>query len=93
MVYLRYAPRRIHCPVHGIVTEAVPWAFPDSHFTKEFDLQVAWLARNVSSSKIKELMRIDWHTEEVALAPEDIIVVHVPNDCVLDFALAFPQEW
>ena len=24
LVYLRYAPRRIHCPVHGIVTEAVP---------------------------------------------------------------------
>lgn len=62
MVYLRYSPRRIHCPVHGIVTEAVPWAFPDSRFTKEFDLQVAWLARNMSSSKIKELMRIDWHT-------------------------------
>lgn len=62
LVYLRYAPRRIHCPVHGIVTEAVPWAFPDSRFTKEFDLQVAWLARNMSSSKIKELMRIDWHT-------------------------------
>lgn len=62
LVYLRYSPRRIHCPVHGIVTEAVPWAFPDSRFTKEFDLQVAWLARNMSSSKIKELMRIDWHT-------------------------------
>ena len=56
-MYLRYAPRRIHRPICGIVTEAVLWAFPDSRFTKEFDLLVAWLARNTSSSKIKEAYR------------------------------------
>lgn len=62
LVYLRYAPRRIHCPAHGVVTESVPWAFPNSRFTKEFDLQVSWLAKFMSGSKVTELMRIDWHT-------------------------------
>lgn len=53
---------RIKCPVHGIVTAAVPWAYPGSSFTKEFDLSVAWLASYLPRSAVSNYMRIDWET-------------------------------
>jgi transposase len=56
-----YAPRGT-CKEHGIVTMDVPWAFPDSGFTKDFDRTVAWLARTVSKSAVCEFMRISWRT-------------------------------
>jgi len=62
IVQLRYAVPRIQCPEHGVVTAQVPWAFHDSGFTREFDLQVAWLAKYLARSSVTELMRIDWKT-------------------------------
>jgi len=53
---------RICCPEHGIVTAAVPWAYPKSRFTKEFDLTVAWLAKYLPRSTVSSYMRIDWVT-------------------------------
>ncbi len=61
-VYLRYAPGRICCPDHGVVTSAVPRAFHGSGFTKQFDLQVARPAKYLPRSNIEKLMRIDWKT-------------------------------
>lgn len=55
-------PPRVTCPVHGIVTADVPWAFPCSHFTKAFDLTVAWLARSLNKLAVSEFMRISWAT-------------------------------
>lgn len=53
LLYLRHAPGRIHCPEHGVVTSAVPWAFHGSGSTKEFDLQVARLAKYLPRSSIE----------------------------------------
>ncbi len=53
---------RIKCPVHGVVVADVPWAYPGSGFTKEFDLTVGWLAVYLSRSAVSEYMRIDWET-------------------------------
>lgn len=53
---------RVICPDHGVVTAAVPWAYPSSGFTKEFDLTVAWLAEYLPRSAVAEYMRIDWQT-------------------------------
>lgn len=53
---------RIVCPEHGIVTAAVPWAYPGSRFTKDFDLTVAWLAEFMPRTAISRYMRIDWQT-------------------------------
>ncbi len=53
---------RINCKEHGVVTMNVPWAYPNSSFTKDFDLTVAWLVRQISKSAITEYMRIDWAT-------------------------------
>lgn len=53
---------RIRCPEHGVHVADVPWAYPDSGFTKEFDLTVGWLAVHLSRSTVSEFMRIDWET-------------------------------
>lgn len=53
---------RIQCPVHGVVVAAVPWAYPGSGFTREFDLTVGWLAVYLPRSTVSEYMRIDWET-------------------------------
>lgn len=53
---------RINCPEHGVVTADVPWAYPGSSFTKDFDLTVGWLATYLPRSTVSEYMRIDWET-------------------------------
>lgn len=62
IVNLHCAVKRIDCPVHDVITEAVPWAFRDSRFTKDFDLMATYLAMNTSRSAAAELLRCDWHT-------------------------------
>lgn len=53
---------RIKCPTHGSLVADVPWAYPGSRFTKDFDLTVGWLAMYLSRSIIAEYMQIDWKT-------------------------------
>ena len=53
---------RIECPKHGVVTAYVPWAYPGSGFTRDFDLTVGWLAAYLPRSVVSEYMRIDWET-------------------------------
>ncbi|MGN1150426.1 MAG: ISL3 family transposase [Sutterella sp.] len=61
-VFLRYAPPRIECSEHGVLTAAVPWAHAGSSFTKDFDMTVTWMALNMNKSAVAKLMRIDWAT-------------------------------
>ncbi len=53
---------RVSCPVHGVVTAAVPWARHGAAHTRFFDDQVAWLAAACSKTTITQLMRISWRT-------------------------------
>lgn len=62
LVNLRMQRNRVECPVHGVVSEDVPWAYPGSSFTKRFDMTVAWMARQLNRSAIADYMRIDWKT-------------------------------
>ena len=62
LVEIEAATNRVNCPEHGIVTASVPWAYPGSGFTKEFDLMVAWLATYLPRSAVSNYMRIDWAT-------------------------------
>lgn len=62
LVKLRMQRNRVECPIHGVVSESVPWAYPDSTFTKRFDMTVAWMARQLNRSAIADYMRIDWKT-------------------------------
>ena len=53
---------RIECREHGIHAAAVPWAFPNSSFTKDFDITAAWMAQYLPKSAVSEYMRITWST-------------------------------
>ena len=44
LVDVEYQTHRIICPEHGVYVADVPWAYPGSGFTKDFDLTAAWLA-------------------------------------------------
>lgn len=62
IVEVEYKPHRIVCPDHGVLVTDVPWAYPGSRFTKNFDLTVGWLAVYLPRSAVAEYMRIDWET-------------------------------
>lgn len=62
IVEIEAATHRIICPEHGVITAAVPWAYAQSNFTKDFDLTVAWLATYLPRSAVSSYMRIDWQT-------------------------------
>lgn len=62
LVEISYDTHRVECPEHGVLVADVPWAYPGSGFTKDFDLTVAWLAAYLPRSTVSEYMRIDWET-------------------------------
>jgi len=62
IVHIRAKTNRIQCPIHGVVTASVPWAYPGSKFTKDFDLTAAWLATQLSRKAVSQYMMIDWTT-------------------------------
>ena len=62
VVEIECATHRVTCPEHVVVTAAVPWAYPRSGFTRQFDMTVAWLAEYLPCSAVSRYMRIDWQT-------------------------------
>lgn len=61
-VELRTELRRLRCPDHGVVTEAVPFARPGANLTRDFDDLVAWLCTRMDKSAICRLVRVSWRT-------------------------------
>ena len=62
LVEIESDTQRIKCPEHGSIVADVPWAYPGSRFTKDFDLTVGWLAVYLPRAAVSEYMRIDWKT-------------------------------
>lgn len=54
--------RRLRCPTHGVVTEAVPFARQGSHHTRDFENLVAWCAAKMDKTATRRLLRINWRT-------------------------------
>ena len=54
--------RRLACPSHGVLTEAVPFARPGSRFSRDFEDLIAYLATKTDKTTITRLARIDWDT-------------------------------
>jgi transposase len=59
---VRCEVRRIDCRVCGVVSEEVPWARPQSRFTRAFEDTCVWLSRDAPKSVVSQLMRVDWAT-------------------------------
>ena len=67
--------RRLRCPDCGVHLEAVPWARPDAHHTRDFDDLVAWLAQQMAKTPIAGLLRIGWDT--VGKIVERVVADHL----------------
>jgi transposase len=61
-VQIRAGLRRLDCPVHGVVTEAVPFARHRSGFTRDLEDVAAFLATKTDKSTIGRFLRLDWDT-------------------------------
>jgi transposase len=61
-VEVRASLRRLRCPTHGVVVEAVPFARPGAHLTRDFDDLLAWLATRMDKTAIARLCRVSWRT-------------------------------
>lgn len=59
---LHYKLRRVDCPRCGVVVELVPWAEPDSWFTRDFEEHTAYLAQTTDKTTVVNTMRIAWRT-------------------------------
>ena len=62
LVEVEYQTHRTICPEHGVYVAEVPWAYPGSRFTKDFDLTVAWFASYLPRSTTSYFIRVDWET-------------------------------
>ena len=54
--------RRVACPSHGVVVEAVPFARHRAGFTRDFEDVAAFLATKTDKTTIARFLRVDWDT-------------------------------
>jgi transposase len=54
--------RRLRCRDCGVHLEAVPWARPGAHHTRDLEDVVAWLAQQMATTPIAGMLRIGWDT-------------------------------
>ena len=77
-VELRATLRRLRCPTHGVVVEAVPFARHGAHLTGDFDDLLAWLATRMDKTAIARLCRVSWRT--VGRACERVVAAELDPD-------------
>jgi transposase len=70
--------RLLRCRDCGVRLEAVPWARPGAHHTRDFEDTVAWLAQQMAFSPITRLLRIGWRT--VGAIVERVVSDHLDHD-------------
>ncbi len=61
-VVLTMLRRRLACPEHGIVVQAVPFARASSRFTRDFEEFIAWLVTRADKTTVATFARIAWRT-------------------------------
>lgn len=54
--------RRLRCPDHGVLAEAVSFARPDSRHTRDFEDLVAWLVTKTDKTTVSSFARVAWRT-------------------------------
>jgi transposase len=67
--------RRLRCPDCGVRYEAVPWARPGAHHTRDFEDVTAWLAQQMAKTPIAGMLRIAWDT--VGRIVERVVADHL----------------
>jgi transposase len=77
-VLVRACLRRVDCPAHGVLVEAVPFARSRSGFTRDFEDVAAYLATKTDKSTIARFLRIDWDT--VGRICERVVATELDTD-------------
>jgi len=75
---IRSSLRRLRCPSHGVVVEAVPFARPGAHLTRDLDDLLAWLATRMDRTAVARLCRVSWRT--VGRACERVVATELDPD-------------
>ena len=60
-VEVRANLRRLQCPTHGVVVEAVPFARPGAHLTRDFDDLLAWTSTRMDLDAHGQVGRRETH--------------------------------
>ena len=60
LVVLLYTPRRVSCPPHGVLVEAMPWANGKSHMATAYMSFLATWARRLSWSETAQTFQATW---------------------------------
>lgn len=60
--YIESGTPRCICPKHGVLVQRIPWAFPDSDYTKAFEMRVAYAASQMPINTVSKEYRIKWGT-------------------------------
>jgi transposase len=60
LVYLLYAPRRVQCPIHGVVVEYLPWSDGKRPLTTAMMGFLAQWARRLSWRETARVFRTSW---------------------------------
>lgn len=75
---IRATLRRLSCPTHGVVVEAVPFARTGAHLTRDLDDLLAWLATRMDRTAVARLTRVSWRT--VGRACERVVATELDPD-------------
>ena len=59
---LKMLRRRLRCPEHGVVAQAVPFARSTARFTRDFEALVARLVTRADKTSVSAFTRIAWRT-------------------------------
>lgn len=60
--YLRYAPRRVQCPEHGVKVEALPWAYGKERTTISYQVFLSRWAKRLSWKETADIFETSWDT-------------------------------
>ncbi len=79
-VFFRYIPRRVECPVHGVVVEYIPWAEGKSHLTNVLKIYLSYWAKHLSWSTVAEIFKVQWYN--VFESVEYVVKYGIKNRCL-----------
>ena len=59
-IYFRYSPRRLICPDHGAIVEAMPWSYGKERTTISYQVYLARWARRLSWKETADVFQTSW---------------------------------
>lgn len=62
LVIVRAELRRVECPTHGVLVQAVPFARYRAGFTRDFEDLTAFLTTRTDKTTLARFLRLDWDT-------------------------------